>query len=162
MNKDMTDQQGGIPLFIFSNALKKSLKTMAELDILETKITLEDKLINADQITGSLLMTGEINVMIQLSVSMSMANTIVSFITRTPRSELTSEELADGISELVNMIAGEVRTYMANRGVHFRTFAPFAVIGRQFDFIFKNRIHTITKQFKAINDDLLMNIYFLS
>lgn len=158
----MTDHQGGIPSFIFSNALKKSLKTMAELDILETKVTMEDKPMNAEQITGSLLMTGDINVIIQLSMSMTMANTIVSFITRTPRDELTGEDLADGVSELVNMIAGEVRTYMATRGVHFRTFAPFAVIGRQFGFIFKNRIHTITKQYKAINEDILMNIYFLS
>lgn len=156
------NHQGAIPSFIFSNALKKSLKTMAEMELLETKITMDDTPEHADQITGSLLMTGEINMMIQLTMSMTMANTIVSFITRTPRSELSGEEMADGVSELVNMIAGEVRSYMSTRGVHFKTFAPFAVIGRQFGFVFKNRIHTVTKQFKAINEDILMNIYFLS
>lgn len=78
---DMSDikfnYQETIPSYIFSNALKKSLKTMAETEILETKITLDDKPGHADQITGSLLMTGEMNMMIQLSMSMALANTLV-------------------------------------------------------------------------------------
>lgn len=60
------------------------------------------------------------------------------------------------------MIAGEARAYLAARGFHFKTFAPFATVGREFGFIFKNRVHTVTKQFKAMNEDILLNIYFLS
>ncbi len=160
IKKENSDNQQEISSFVFSNALKNVIQTMTSIEISETRV-INDDAGDIFQISGVILMVGQKNIMLSLTVSSQMAYTLISFMTGIQREELKVDDLYDGISEITNMVAGEVRAYMSTRGVQLTTFAPFAIAGKQFTFIYKNKIPNIIKQYHSNNEEIKLRVYFL-
>lgn len=133
----------------FSDAVTEVINTAANLELHE---------INADSIchgkytgivSGVMLLTGERNAVLSLTISQYEAAALVSYMTGNLPEELGKEEICDGIAELVNMTAGRAKVKLKGTEYHFNITPPFSILGRDYSTVYKSGIPRIHKKFAA-------------
>lgn len=116
---------------------------------------------DAGEISGLMVLTGEQNILITLSMSADTATTLMSYMTGSPAEELPPRELYDGVAELVNMVAGQAKTLVAAGSCRFKLTSPFTVVGKDHFIVPKNRVTTFFKYFTANRMEILLKLYFM-
>jgi CheY-specific phosphatase CheX len=89
----------------------------------------DDLRLKCIDISGGMILSGERNALLVVGVSRKTASNLISYMVGMDAADLAEEELADGISELVNMTAGIAKIKMAECGTNFNLSSPFAVTG---------------------------------
>lgn len=158
IKKDSDNKSIDIPALFFSNAVKKVISTMAGLEVIETKISDETFIA---QISGVVMLVGDANVLLSITVSKQMAYLLVSCMTGMMVQQLNEEEIYDGIAEIINMISGETRAQLSGRKLHFNALPPFAISGDKHFIIHKNKVSNLVKKFRAGDNDIYLRVYFL-
>ena len=95
------------------------------------------------EISGAMLLPGLNNAMLTVSFSRSAAETVISYITGIFPEQLELEDLYDGVAEIVNQIAGRIKSELAETDYHFTLTPPFAIFGRDHRIIHKSRIESV-------------------
>lgn len=149
-----------IPSLYFSTAVKDVVRTMAGLELNEIKPFSENDEAVLEEVTGLLMMVGEPNVLLSLSMSKKTALTFVVYMTGIVNSQINDSELNDCVAELTNMIAGQIKTQLAGLGHHFKILPPIVVAGSSYNIVHKNKVENKSKRFRAGSIDFVLKIYY--
>lgn len=95
---------------------------------------------NSIELSGAMILSGQRNALLMVSVSRKTASNLISYMVGVDAGDLTEDELSDGISELVNMAAGIAKMKMAKSGIDFNLSSPFAIAGDNIRVIVKRHI----------------------
>ena len=146
----------------FSSAVQDVVGTMAGIEVIEINSdNVDQNKADVDQISGAMLLLGTVNSMMSITLSSEAASTLVSYMTGISASDLESEELFDGVAELVNMICGRVKAILAGSEFHFKLTSPFAVTGRNHMIIHKTKVAKLIKRYDAGEWDIVLKVFFL-
>lgn len=144
----------------FVQGLQDVMSTMSGVTIAETDGGI-DYPNDTGEISGLMVLTGEQNILVTISMSVDAALTFMSYMTGSPARELPPEELYDGVAELVNMVAGQAKALAATTSCQFKLTSPFTVVGKDHFIVHKNRITTFFKYFTANSMKILLKLYFM-
>jgi CheY-specific phosphatase CheX len=92
-----------------------------------------------DAITGLMSLAGENGGTLMVSASEADMRALCSRMTASPIDEVTQEEAADALCELVNMTAGSAQLRLAGMGHAFTLTMPFALRGDSMRLMVKKR-----------------------
>jgi chemotaxis protein CheX len=159
-NMTLRPDNAEIPSIYFSNAVKEVLRTMLGLELNEVKAVSDSSENVKEEVTGLLPVAGDLNMMITLGMPRKTASAIVACMTGMQSSELREDEMYDGIAELVNMIAGNLKTQLTGKNIHFRILYPYVVAGSNYTIIQKNKVDTLIKRFRTGTVDFILRTYF--
>lgn len=105
-----------------------------------------------DEIIGTLLMSGNKNLLLMISADENSARKIVSYMTGIETKELSKEMLCDGITEIINIVGGGARIVFENTEFKFSMSVPFTITGNNIDIVAKRRIDRYIADF--VNNDI--------
>lgn len=156
-NNDMNNLSG----FFFSNTFKDTIRTMTGLEMAEEKVSTEELIAFKAQITGVIVLTGNKNIMLALSLSQDSAYILTSFMTGTQCNELSPEDLSDGISEIANVVAGKIKAKLATNGVYLNILIPFTIRGNDHFIAQRKDVLLFVKKFHVDSVEVLAKAYLL-
>lgn len=149
-----------IPALYISTAVKDVVRIMAGLELNEIRAVSENTEALVEEITGLLIMTGDMNVLLSLGLSRNSAIAFTVYMTGAANSQLKDSDLNDCVAELVNMIAGQLKTQLANLGQHYKNLPPIVVAGKNYDVVHKNKVENTCKRFRAGSIDFVLKAYY--
>lgn len=145
----------------FANALVEVIRTAAGLEAYECQCNMGGNKKPAGYISGMMLLCGEKNAVLSITMAYGAAYNLVSYMTGTLPEEIEKEELWDGIAELTNMIAGRAKADLTGTDYHFRITPPFSIQGQDYTIVYKNRIPRICKKFAAEDIEMFLEIVYI-
>ena len=113
----------------FLQATVKVLTTMANLTPKPGKPSIKDNELAKGDITGIIGLTGHAEGSMSVSFSESCAIALVNNMIGEQFEEMT-DEVADAVGELTNMISGDARAQLEKMGYHFTAAIPTIVRGK--------------------------------
>lgn len=154
---------GTIGLFLkcFTTSLLETFRTVSGIDF---NLVEDQQVDNQDSgltVSGFMLLTGERNILLTLSLPWDTAITLVSFTAGISPDEISNEDVYDSIAEFTNMVAGGAKHMLAESENHFQLTTPFAVSGNDFSIFFRKNIESYLKVFKNEELQIYLNISFL-
>jgi chemotaxis protein CheX len=163
MSDDVMNNPGNLALsgFFFSNAFKDIIRTMTGLELMEEKMSMEDMKAFKAQISGVIILSGEKSIMISLSMSFIAATTLISFMIGAQCSELSDEDLNDGVSEIANVVGGKIKTKMSLSGIHLNILTPFTIKGNDHYITQRDKVLLFIKKFHNNDIEILAKVFAL-
>lgn len=113
------------------------------------------------EITGAMLLPGLNNAMLTISLSHKAAEVLIAYMTGIFPDQLEEEDLYDGAAEIVNQVAGRIKSELAETDYHFVLTPPFTIIGRGHRVIHKSRIESICLDYFAGETLLKVELSFI-
>lgn len=156
MNIEQDYLQGSL-----TTAIRDVIETMTGLCI-EEVLSQEVCKINKGEISGVMLILGERNALMSLTMSKELCTTIISYMTGIEKTDITEEEIYDGAAELVNMVAGRAKAILSGTKYHFNITPPFTIIGQDHFIVHKDKIFNITKNYIIDDRSLFLQIYYIN
>lgn len=144
-----------------TTAIRDVIETMTGLGI-EEDLSQEVCKINKVEISGVMLILGEKNALMSLTMSKELCTTIISYMTGIEKNDITEEEIYDGAAELVNMVAGRAKAILSGTKYHFSITPPFTIIGQDHFIKHKDKIFNITKNYIIDGRSLFSQIYYIN
>lgn len=86
-------------------------------------------------ITSTMCLNGDKNIIFTIEVPIKYAVILVSYMIGVDDSEVSEEEIIDGIMEITNMVAGIVKQKMKTNGVDIEISIPTAMVSREAKFV---------------------------
>lgn len=142
-----------------NTAIKDVIETMTGLYI-EENICKENSL-NKGEISGVMIIVGEKNALMSLTMSKKAASLIIAYMTGISPSDLSDEEVYDGAAELINMIAGRTKALLRGTKYYFNITPPFTIVGDKHFILHKNKILKIMKSYSIEDEELLLQVYYI-
>lgn len=143
-----------------TTAIKDVIEIMAGLCI-EEVLSEQISQIHKGEISGVMLILGEKNALMTLTMSKELCTTIISYMTGIEKTDLIEEEIYDGAAELVNMIAGRAKALLSGTKYHFSITPPFTIIGQDHFIMHKDKILKISKNYIIDDMELYLQIYYI-
>lgn len=144
----------------FSRIVKDIFNKATGLDIIEDKPDEEGPGINdfRAQISGIVILNGERTVTISVSMSYNSATALIVYMSDLSRSEIKLDEQADGVTEIVNMIAGQTKAKLASMGQRYTYTQPFVIVGDDHRIIQKKNVSSLNMKFRSGMIEILMTV----
>lgn len=108
----------------FVNAVKKVLNITAGEDIQDHVIYLDNSEVIPGEISAMISLSGDLQGNVAVSFDKDYARTITSKIIQCDESELSDEDVLEGMGEIVNQVTGKVRTDLWDYGYRFNISVP--------------------------------------
>jgi len=143
----------------FIQAIQEVIATMSGMTVTEINDCSNSGV--DGEISSAMVLVGEKNMLATISMPQETAALLVSYMTGTPIGKITPEELYDGVAELVNMVAGQVKTFVGATPYRFQLTSPFVIVGKSYSIVHKNQVTTFWKCFETSGLKLQLKIYFL-
>lgn len=141
----------------FAEAVPDVFCTMTGLNI-----GLADDLVLPVNITGVMMLLGEQNALLTLSLTKADALAVISAMTGTESAQLSDTDLYDGVAELINMIAGRAKAAMVGTKFYYRITPPFVVAGEEYQILYKKQVERFSLYFSAGKIKLKLNFTYLT
>lgn len=125
-----------IPGLIFTDALTTAIHTMTGFEVMPND-TESDTHIEGQEIVGAMVLVGEKSLLMMLTASKDTAALLVTYMTGTAIEALTEADLADGITEFVNIVGGSARAALQESNYRFAITVPFTITGQELKVIIK-------------------------
>jgi chemotaxis protein CheX len=145
----------------FTVAIRDVIEVMTGLCVEEDPSQKACKM-SKGEISGVMLILGEKNALMSLTMSKELCTTIISYMTGTEKNDITDEEIYDGAAELVNMVAGRAKAILSGTKYQFSITPPFTIIGQDHFIKHKDKIFNITKQYIIDDRSLFLQIYHIN
>ncbi len=143
----------------FLNAVMKVLEMMAFVKAVPGKPFLKQDRASVGDISGVIGLTGIKKGAVVFSLSKEAAVVIVSSMMGQSY-EAINNEIKDAIGEITNMITGDARRELAEKGHVFEAGIPTVVVGKGHEIVSIVKGPTITIPFKVGNDSFLVEASF--
>lgn len=159
-SKDHADafDEIGLTSWYFSKVVKDTINKVTGLEVLEEKYISESNNTFNNQISSIVILTGEKNLMISISMSFKTATILVAYMTDIPQAEIKLEEQSDGIDEIANMIAGQTKAKLASVGHHYIYMQPFTIVGDNHHILQKSKVSSLNLKFHTGAIEILMSV----
>ena len=144
----------------FDKSMKDVLGTMAGFEIREIKEAQKDNKTYKAEITGAMLLQGNRNAMLTISMSLEVSKTIATYMTGILPEDLEDEDLYDCVAELVNLVAGRTKAQLTQTDYHFQLSPPFTLVGKDHYIVYKNKVNKIYIKYGATNFELHLEIFY--
>ncbi len=144
-----------------TTAIRDVIETMTGLCI-EEALGQDVCTINKGEISGAMLILGERNALMSLTMSKELCTTIISYMTGMEKNDITKEEIYDGAAELVNMVAGRAKAILSGTKYHFSITPPFTIVGQDHFIVHKDKRSNIAKQYIIEDRWLFLQIYYIN
>ncbi len=163
MSKEVTGNamQSEFSEYFFSSTMKEIIHTMTGLELSEEWPSIEDLKDFVAQFTGVVILTGEKNIMISISMSTITISTLTAFMVGIQREQLSDEDLNDGISEIANVIGGKVKAKLAMSGSRYTILTPFTIKGQGHYITQRKNVLLFVKKFKASDIEIVAKAFLL-
>ncbi|HDL00994.1 MAG TPA: chemotaxis protein CheX [candidate division Zixibacteria bacterium] len=122
MNQELVIDKTIVSEFI--NAVKKVLNITAGEDVKDQVSYLEKSAEIPGEISATIDIEGDLRGKVAVSFARDYARTITSKIIGCDESELSEEDVEEGMGEIVNQVTGKVRTDLWNYGYRFNISIP--------------------------------------
>ena len=142
-----------------SNAIENVIGTMAGVTLSSSEKNPPDNALLNTQIIGVMMLVGDMNAMLCLTMSNDTASLLVSYMTGIQADQLKNDDVYDGVSELINMISGSAKSLLKDTKYSFRLTAPFTVVGENRFIIHKGKGNKFSKKF--IFGEIELNLIFI-
>lgn len=145
-----------------ANAISEVIMTTAGVSVCHVHDSTQVQNASGVELTGAIMLQGERSAILSLKMSKDYASFIVSSMTGLDQLELSDEDLYDGVAEIVNIIAGKIKTRMEVGGHSYSLTQPFTVVGENVSFIYKEQVpQKIAMQFNGGDAELYAVLTFL-
>ncbi|WP_170291783.1 chemotaxis protein CheX [Heliobacterium mobile] len=111
--------------------------------------------------TGAMLVIGRRTAMITLSMNREAATLVVAYMTGISPTELGEDDVADGMAELVNMIAGSSKSSLVGTDFHFRITLPFVLVGENQHIVYKSKPVDRCRHYFAGDIEAILELVYL-
>ncbi len=142
-----------------NTAIKDVIETMTGLYIEENAY--KESSLDKGEISGVMVMVGEKNALMSLTMSKKAASLIIAYMTGILPTDLSDEEVYDGAAELINMIAGRTKALLSGTKYHFNITPPFTIVGDKHFILHKNKILKIIKSYSIEDEEILLQVYYI-
>lgn len=115
----------------FLAAAQESLGTMAMLEVREDQTAQVDRVRLEKEIAATIGLSGQNEGLVLLAVPPDLARIAVAAMLGQEPGELAEADLADGVGEIANMVAGVARRSLSDSALAFTLGLPTIVIGEQ-------------------------------
>lgn len=132
-----------------SRAAIEVFATIAGLDFSQATASIPQQPVPADRLTGAMLVHGERNALLSITISKEDAAAIVSSMTGVGQAGLSADDLYDGVAEMINIVAGRAKALLAGSGYHYALTAPFTIAGANHFIVYKKQTSQIGLCFAA-------------
>ncbi|HWR42615.1 chemotaxis protein CheX [Sporomusa sp.] len=132
-----------------SRAVVEVIGTIAGLDFSRNPETTQKQHVNSGGLTGAMLVHGERNAMLSITMSKEDAAAIVSAMTGVNQLGLSDADLYDGVAEMANMVAGRAKALLSGTGYHYTITAPFTIVGENHFIVYKKQASQVSMSFTA-------------
>lgn len=131
------------------------------VDVLRTHTAQDVEFLNAERKTGlqaqgdviaMMSFAGRVRGYLVIGCSRALATQLVAALLGISGDTLTTERLRDGVCEILNMIAGNAKSRLANSADHFDMTTPGAVVGVGCAFDQKSAAPKIVLRFSIMDD----------
>ena len=143
----------------FLNGGIRVLETMAFVKPVSGKPFLKQDNQSRGDISGVIGLTGSKKGAVVFSLSKEAALKIVSSMLGQQYSEM-NDEVRDAVGELTNIIAGDARRELAEKGHVFEAGIPTVIVGKGHEIVSIVKEHTIAIPFKIDNDPFIVEASF--
>lgn len=140
-------------------AIKDVIETMTGLNVKETNENIMDNICKGE-ISGAMIIVGQNSTLMSITMSMELASTIICYMTGIDPSDLSNEEIYDGVAELINMIAGRTKALLVGTKYHFNITPPFTIIGKNHFILQKNINYKITQRYYIDDKEIYLEVYY--
>ena len=131
----------------FISATTNALEMMAMCKPERKKVYLKTDNVLVGDISGIMGLSGEVSGSIIVSFVKEAACKVVgNMLGIAPPTEL-NEEVRDGIQEIVNLIAGQAKTMLADTDYHFQVSIPTCIIGSNHQMNHKKGVPCVVAEF---------------
>jgi chemotaxis protein CheX len=145
----------------FTQSLSQALSTMAGFEINSISCNKENLSILKPSIMGSMILHGERIAVVSLAMEYNTALMIMAYMTGILPEELEEQDLFDGVAELVNIMAGEVKAKLSNTPNHFTLTSPFSLEGQNLRIIYKHNIPRVCKRLMAGEMEIIFEFAYI-
>ncbi|GEM_PF-645897 len=146
------------PVTMFVEALKDAVATMAGI----TMESVDESFLTGEATMGGMMvLQGDPSAVLMILADQPSVAAIVTNMTGIDSGELTIEDLRDGLSELVNMVAGTVRGRLTGSGNRFKLSSPLAVTGEHLAVYAKRHVECSLSRFVAGDIWLELKIFYI-
>lgn len=145
----------------FTTAIRDVIEVMTGLCVEEA---MSQKVcdISKGEISGVMLILGERNALMSLTMSKELCTTVISHMTGIEKNDITDGEIYDGAAELVNMVAGRIKTALSGTKYHFSMTPPFTIVGQDHFIVHKDKIFNITNKYIIDDRELFLKIHYIN
>lgn len=149
----------GLTSWHFSKVIKDIFYKVTGLEVSEEKYAPDSNNKFNKQISGIVVLKGDKNIMISISMSYRTAAALVANMTNLSSAEVKLEEQSDGIMELTNMIAGQTKAKLASVGLHYSYLQPFTIVGDNHCVLQKRKVSSMELKFHSGEIEMLLSVY---
>lgn len=146
----------GLTGWHFSKVVKDIFNKVAGLEIIEEKYSPNAEDAFNSQISCIMILNGEKDIMISISMSYKTAGILVAYMSNLPQAEIKLEEQSDGVVEISNMISGQTKAKLASMGYHYTYMQPFTIVGDNHRILQKNKVSSMQFKFHSGAVEMLM------
>lgn len=115
----------------FMAAAQESFGTMAMLEVREEQAAQVDRVRLEKEIAATISLSGRNEGLVLLAVPPDLARVAVAAMLGQEPGTLTEDDLADGVGEIANMVAGVARRSLSDSALAFALGLPTIVMGDQ-------------------------------
>ena len=130
-----------------SSAIINVIATTSGFELNSSEVVLQGNSLQESQIVGLMFLPGNVNALLSITMSNNTASTIVSYMTGIERADLNEEDVQDGVSELVNMIAGSSKSLLKDSKYYFNLTSPLTIVGENRFMTHKGNGNKLYKRF---------------
>jgi chemotaxis protein CheX len=145
----------------FANAVMEVIRMSAGLDVCEHKENVEQDRTRTGLISGMMLLCGEKNAVLSITMTKAVASTLVAYMTGILPEDIEEEDLCDGAAELANMIAGRAKVDLVGTEYHFGITPPFSIEGEDYSIVYKNKMQRIYKKFASDDIEIFLQVAYI-
>lgn len=141
----------------FDIAFNDVIRTMAGFDLSSESV----EVIESKEISGVMLLLGQKNKIATLSMNKSTSAIIISYMTAIPYADLKDEDLFDGVSELINLVAGRAKAILKDTEDYFQITPPFTIIGDGHRIIHKEKMKKLSRIYSAGENKICLEVFLI-
>ena len=145
----------------FVQVIDEVFSTMVGFEVQAIPIRVEERKAIRNEISGMMLLTGENNAMISLSMTHVHAALIIAYMTGIAVEELSQSDVCDGMAELVNMIGGRAKAILSGTEYYYQLTSPFTVVGEQVFITYKNKALQWSAKFCSSEVEMYFEFIYL-
>jgi len=144
------------------SSVRDVLGTMAGFELMQMALGEAERSSHPAEITGAMLLRGQRDAMLSISTKKITAEVIVAYMTGLLPDEVDLDDLYDGVSELVNLVAGRTKAQLSGHGLHFELSPPLTIVGDGHFIIHKNQVTKISLKYGSGEIELFVELFFIS
>jgi chemotaxis protein CheX len=141
----------------FIAATVNAMEMMAMVKPVRKKVFLKTDNVLIGDISGIMGLSGQVSGSIIVSFGKGAACKLVGNMLGTSYEEI-NDDVKDGIQEIVNLVAGQAKTMLADTEYHFQVSIPTCVIGANHQVNHKKGIPCVVAEFELDGDPFTVEV----